>query len=144
MLRPTRSEPEAGGIKPAAQGVDLALDPEHHRLFAAGRNPTTLVIMDATDEKVLESFPISAGVDGNIYDPATDLVFSSTRAGVLHVFREDSADMLSPLEEMKTEYGAKTMGLAPTTHNLFLVTSDFTPPGGPKGDRKAIKEQPAC
>jgi hypothetical protein len=73
-------------IKPAAQGVALALDPEQHRLFAAGRNPTTLVIMDATDGKVLESFPISAGVDGNIYDPATDLVFSSTRAGVLHVF----------------------------------------------------------
>jgi hypothetical protein len=98
--------------------------------------------MDATDGKVLESFPISAGVDGNIYDPATDLVFSSTRAGVLHVFREDSADMLSPLEEMKTEYGAKTMGLAPTTHNLFLVTSDFTPPGGPKAIAKPSRNSP--
>jgi DNA-binding beta-propeller fold protein YncE len=126
-------------IKPAGQGVALALDPEHHRLFAAGRNPAALVMMDATDGKVLESFPISAGVDANIYDPATGLVFSSTRAGVLHVFREDSADKLSLLEEIKTEYGAKTMGLDPTNHNLFLVTSDFTPPSGPKGDRKAIK-----
>src|SRR3984893_17301015 len=126
-------------IKPAGQGVALALDPEHRRLFAAGRNPTTLVMMDADDGKVLESFPISAGVDANLYDPATGLVFSSTRAGVLHVFREDSADKLSPVEEIKTEYGAKTMGLDPTTHNLFLVTSDFTPPSGPQGDRKAIK-----
>ena len=31
------------------------------------------------------------------------------------------------------------MGLDPKTHNLFLVTADFTPPSGPKGDRKTIK-----
>jgi DNA-binding beta-propeller fold protein YncE len=126
-------------IKPAGQGVAIALDPEHHRLFAAGRSPATLVSMDADNGNVLESFPITAGVDANVYDPATGLVFSSTRAGVVHVFHEDSADKLTPLEEIKTEYGAKTMGLDPTTHNLFLVTSDFTPPSGPKGDRKAIK-----
>ena len=126
-------------IKPAGQAVALALDPEHHRLFSAGRNPSALVMMDADSGKVLQSFPITAGVDANIYDPATGLVFSSTRAGVLHVFHEDSPDTLTVLEEIKTEYGAKTMGLDPKTHNLFLVTSDFTPASGPKGDRKAIK-----
>jgi DNA-binding beta-propeller fold protein YncE len=126
-------------IKPAGQAVALAMDTEHHRLFSAGRNPTTLVLMDADNGKVLQSFPITAGVDANIYDPETGLVFSSTRAGVLHVFREESPDKLTPLEEIKTEYGAKTMGLDPKTHNLFLVTSDFTPASGPKGDRKAIK-----
>ena len=75
-------------------------------------------MMDADNGKVLESFPISAGVDANIYDPATGLVFSSTRAGVLHVFHEDSADKLSPVEEIKTEYGAKTMGLDPSDAQL--------------------------
>jgi DNA-binding beta-propeller fold protein YncE len=126
-------------VKPAGQVVALALDSEHHRLFSAGRNPTTLVMMDADSGKVLQSFPIAAGVDANIYDPATGLVFSATRAGVLHVFHEDSPDMLTPVEEIKTEYGAKTMGLDPRTQNLFLVTSDFSPPSGPKGDRKTIK-----
>lgn len=126
-------------VKPAGQAVALALDREHHRLFSAGRNPTMLVMMDADNGKVLESFPISAGVDANIYDPATSLVFSSTRAGVLHVFHEDSPDKLTPVEEIKTEYGAKTMGLDPKTQNLFLVTSDFTPPSGSNGNRKTIK-----
>ena len=126
-------------VKPAGQAVALALDREHHRLFSAGRNPTTLVMMDADNGKVLQSFPITAGVDANIYDPATGLVFSSTRAGVLHVFREDSPDKLTPVEEIKTEYGAKTMALDPKTQNLFLVTSDFTSPSEPKGARKAIK-----
>jgi YVTN family beta-propeller protein len=125
--------------KPAGQSVALALDREHHRLFSAGRNPAILVMMNADNGKVLQSFPIAAGVDGNIYDPATGLVFSSTRAGVLHVFHVDSPDKLTPMEEIKTEYGAKTIGLDPKTQNLFLVTSDFAPPAGPKGDRKAIK-----
>jgi hypothetical protein len=125
--------------KPAGQSVALALDREHRRLFSAGRNPAMLVMMNADNGKVLQSFPLSAGVDGNTYDPATGFVFSSTRAGVLHVFHEDSPDKLSPVEEIKTEYGAKTIGLDPKTHNLFLVTADFTPPAGPKGDRKAIK-----
>jgi DNA-binding beta-propeller fold protein YncE len=126
-------------IKPAGQAVALALDPQHHRLFSAGRNPTTLVLMDADNGKVLQSFPITAGVDANIFDPATGLVFSSTRAGVLHVFHEDAPDKLTPLEEIKTEYGAKTMGLDPKTHNIFLVTSDFAPASEPNGSRKAIK-----
>jgi hypothetical protein len=126
-------------IKPAGQAVAIALDTEHHRLFSAGRNPTTLVMMNADDGEVLQSFPIAAGVDANIYDPATGLLFSSTRAGVLHVFHEDAPDKLTPVEEVKTEYGAKTMGLDPKTRNLFLVTSDFTLPSGPNGDRKAIK-----
>jgi DNA-binding beta-propeller fold protein YncE len=125
--------------KPAAQSVALALDAEHHRLFSAGRNPTTLVMMDADTGKVLQSFPISAGVDGNVYDPATGLVFTATRAGVLHVFHEDSPDKLTPVEEIKTEFGAKTIALDPKTHNLFLVTADFTPPSGANGNRKTIK-----
>ena len=126
-------------IKPAGQAVALALDTEHRRLFSAGRNPAALVLMDADNGKVLQSFPITAGVDANIFDPTTGLVFSSTRAGVLHVFHEDSPDKLTPVEEIKTEYGAKTMGLDPKTHNIFLVTSDFTPASEPNGARKAIK-----
>jgi DNA-binding beta-propeller fold protein YncE len=126
-------------VKPVGQPVAIAFDPEHHRLFSAGRNPATLVMMDADNGKVLQSFPITAGVDANTYDPATGFVFSSTRTGMLHVFHEDSPDNLTPIDEVKTEYGAKTMGLDPKTHNLFLVTADFTPPNGPNGDRKASR-----
>jgi DNA-binding beta-propeller fold protein YncE len=126
-------------VKPAGQAVALAMDLEHHRLFSSGRNPTTLVMMDADNGKVLQSFPITAGVDANIYDPATGFVLTSTRAGVLHVFHEDSPDKLTAVEEIKTEYGAKTMGLDAKTHNLFLTTSDFTSPAQPNGARKAIK-----
>jgi hypothetical protein len=55
-------------------------------------------------------FPITAGVDANVFEPATGLLFVSTREGMIHIFHEDSPDKLREVETVKTEYGAKTMG----------------------------------
>ena len=87
--------------------------------------------MDADNGKVLQSFPISGGVDAAAFEPETGLVFVSTREGMLHIYHEDSPDKLSEVQTVKTEYGAKTMALDPRTHRVFLSTSDFDPPAAP-------------
>jgi hypothetical protein len=115
-------------VAPAGTPVAMAMDRQHRRLFSAGRGPQMLVMMDADNGKVLQSLPITAGVDATIFEPETGLVFVSTREGMIHIFHEDSPDKLSEVQTVKTEYGAKTMGLDPKTHNLFLSTSDFDPP----------------
>ena len=125
-------------VAPAGEPVAITLDQEHERLFSAGRGPALLVMMDADSGKVLQSFPISDGVDSCAFDPDSNMVFASSRAGKIHVFHEDSADKLSQVDTIETEYGAKTMAIDPKTHNLFLSTSDFGPPSGPKGRRPAI------
>src|SRR5467141_691615 len=56
-------------VAPAGEPVAITLDQEHRRLFSAGRGPALLVMMDADSGKVLESFPISEGVDSNVFDP---------------------------------------------------------------------------
>ena len=60
---------------------------------------------------------------------------------MIHVFHEDSPDKFSEVETVKTEYGAKTMGLDTKTHSLFLDTADFGPPvtstAGRPGPRRA-------
>ena len=94
--------------------------------------------MDADSGKVLQSFPVSNGADTNVFDPASGMLFTSTRASKVHVFHEDSADKLSQVETIDTEYGTKTMTLDPKIHNLFLSTSDFGPAAGPNGRRPAI------
>ena len=128
-------------VAPAGGPTALAMDTQHRRLFSAGRNPQMLVVMDADSGKVIQSFPISAGVDAAAYDPETGLIFASTREGMIHIFHEDSPDKLSEVETVKTEYGAKTMGLDTKTHNLFLDTADFSPPStsttGRPGPRRA-------
>jgi DNA-binding beta-propeller fold protein YncE len=112
-------------VAPAGAPTALAIDLEHHRLFSAGRKPQMLVVLDADSGKIVQSFPISAGVDAAAYDPKTGLIFASTREGMIHVFHEDSPDRYSVVETVKTEYGAKTMGLDTQTHNVFVDTVDF-------------------
>src|SRR3984957_14393211 len=116
---------------PAGAPTALAMDVEHHRLFSAGRKPQMLVVLDSDSGKIIQSFPISGGVDAAAYEPETGLVFTSTREGVVHVFHEDSPDKYSEVETIKTEIGAKTMGLDIKTHNLFLDTADFAPAPSP-------------
>jgi DNA-binding beta-propeller fold protein YncE len=125
-------------VAPAGEPVAISLDKEHERVFSSGRGPALLVMMDATGGKVIQSFPISEGVDSSVFDPGSDTVFASSRAGKIHVFHEDSADKLSALDPIETEYGAKTMAIDPKTHNLFLSTSAFGPAAGPKARRPAI------
>jgi DNA-binding beta-propeller fold protein YncE len=122
-------------LRPAGAPTALAMDVQHHRLFSAGRNPQMMVVLDSDSGKILQSFPISAGVDAAAYDPETGLIFVSTREGMVHVFHEDSSDKFSEAETIKTEYGAKTMGLDTKTHKLFLDTADFGPAPAPTADR---------
>jgi DNA-binding beta-propeller fold protein YncE len=130
-------------VAPAGTPVAMEMDREHRRLFASGRDPQFLVMMDADNGKVIQSLPISSGVDANVFDPETGLLFVSTRVGKLHIFHEDSPDKLTEVETVNTEFGAKTMGFDPKTHNLFLATADFgAPPAptqkNPHPERKAI------
>ncbi len=130
-------------VAPAGGPTALAMDIKHRRLFSAGRNPQTLVVMDADSGKVIQSFPISAGVDAAAYEPETGMIFASTREGMIHIFHEDSPEKFSEVETVKTEFGAKTMGLDTKTHNLFVDTADFGPPaasaaGRPGGRRAAV------
>ena len=127
-------------VAPAGRPTALAIDIKHQRLFSAGRNPQMLVVMDASNGKVIQTFPISGGVDAAAYEPDTGMVFASTREGMIHIFHEDSPDKFSEVETIKTEFGAKTMGLDTKTHNLFVDTADFSPPetsaGGQPGPRR--------
>jgi DNA-binding beta-propeller fold protein YncE len=116
---------------PAGTVTALAMDIKNQRLFSAGRNPQFLVMMDANNGRVIQSFPISAGVDAAVFETETGLLFVSTREGMVHIFHEDSPDKLSEVQTLKTEYGAKTMAIDPKTHNIFLSTSDFDPPAPP-------------
>jgi YVTN family beta-propeller protein len=122
-------------VVPAGGPSALAMDRLHRRLFIAGRNPQMLAILDADTGKVIQSFPISSGADADVYEPDTGLVFVSTREGMIHIFHEDTPDKFSAVDTVKTEYGAKTMGLDTKTHDLFLDTADFGPPPAPTPQR---------
>src|ERR1022692_1506714 len=106
-------------VSPAGQPVSMAMDRERRRLFIAGRNPQSLVVMNADNGKIVgQAFPIGARVDATVYDAATGMVAVSTGEGTIHIFHQDSPDQLSLVETVKTEFGAKTMALDPKTHKI--------------------------
>ena len=117
--------PLAPGTTPTAMAMDL----KHRRLFIGGRNKT-LTIMDADSGKTLQTLPITTGVDANIYDRDSGLLYVSTREAI-HIFHEDSPDKFTEIQTVKTDFGAKTMGLDTSTHRLFLDTADFGPAPAP-------------
>jgi YVTN family beta-propeller protein len=126
-------------IAPAGQATALDMDVQHKRLFIGGRNQI-LAVMDAENGKVLQTFPIGSGVDTNIFEPKSGLLFTATREGTLHVFHEDRADKFRVVETVKTEFGARNMALDPKTHKLFIDTADFAPAAAPTADQP--KPQP--
>jgi len=122
-------------IAPAGAPAPIAMDREHRRLFVAGREPAMLVVMNADDGRVIQSFPLSNGADAEVYEAKTGLVFVSTREGWIHIFHEDSPDHYSEAGKVKTEFGAKTMAYDPTTERIFVDTADFGKPPEPTAER---------
>jgi len=122
-------------VAPAGLPTSMAMDRQHRRLFIGARNPKLMVVMNADSGSVIKMFEIGDRVDANAYEPGTGQVFAATREGTLHIFHEDSPDNFSMVETIKTEFGAKTMGLDPKTHNLYLDTSDFGPPTAPTAEQ---------
>jgi DNA-binding beta-propeller fold protein YncE len=130
-------------VAPAGAPAAMEMDREHRRLFSSGRAPQFVVMMDADNGKIIQSLPISAGVDGSVYEPATALLFVSTRDGKVHIFHEDSPDKLTEVQTLKTEFGAGTIGIDPKTHNLFLTAADFGPaPAAPTKENPEAERKP--
>jgi DNA-binding beta-propeller fold protein YncE len=107
-------------------GSGLAIDVKHHRLFIGCHNGK-MVMMDNTDGKVLASVPIGEGVDACRFDPGTQLAFASCGNGTTTIAREEG-DQLTVVQTLKTERGARTMALDPTTHKIYLATAQFEAP----------------
>jgi len=107
-------------IAPGEEASGMAIDLEHHRLFVGCHNKL-MEMIDYTNGKVVASVPIGDGVDGNAFDPATQLAFSSNGEGNVTIAHEDSPDKLTVVQTLKTQKGARTMALDPKTHNIYLV-----------------------
>ena len=107
---------------PGGSPVGMSLDRVHRRLFIGCRKPQKLVVMSAEDGKILADLPIGAGVDATQFDGDA---FASCRDGTLAVARETAPGKFQIVQTVETRSGARTMGLDPTTHAIFLPTAEF-------------------
>ncbi len=111
-------------IAPGDEPSGLALDTQTNRLFAVCGNKL-MIIVDAKSGKTITTLPIGEGCDGVVFDPKLKLAFASCGDGTITVIKEDKNDKFSVLETVKSQKGARTICLNPTTGSLYLTTSDF-------------------
>jgi YVTN family beta-propeller protein len=103
----------------------LAIDREHHRIFASCSNKV-MVVMNADSGIVMATLPIGEGSDFASFDPQRDLAYSSNRDGTLSVIAEISPDKFVSLPPIQTQIGARTMAIDSKTGRIYLVTAEMT------------------
>jgi hypothetical protein len=106
----------------------LAIDVKHNILFAACRNPQTMVILNAANGKILDALPIGAGTDGAVFNPKTMEAFSSQADGTLTIIKENSSTSFVVEQTLKTLPRAKTLTLDSKKDQIVLITAEFAPP----------------
>jgi DNA-binding beta-propeller fold protein YncE len=115
-------------VAPGGAPVGMSIDRNNRRLFIGCRKPQKLIVMNTDNGKVLADLPIGEGVDATKTDGGQ--AFASCRDGSLTVAAERSG-RFEIIQTVKTSSGARTMGLDPTTHRIYLPTAEFEelPPG---------------
>lgn len=131
----------------------LALDIKNHVLFAACARSSAvppvqpaqpmMVILSATDGKILANLPLAGGSDGAVFNPATMEAFSTHGNGTLTVVKENSPTSFEVEENLQTMLGARTLTLDTKTNRIFTMSVERgpappPPPGGGRGGQAPV------
>jgi DNA-binding beta-propeller fold protein YncE len=118
-------------IAPAEGATGLAIDLKNHRLFAGaamGRGAGVIVVMDSTNGKIVATMPAGAGIDATAFDPGTGYAYASSGgSGTVTIIKGDTPDKYSLVQTLTTAPNARTMGLDPKTHNIYLAATEAVP-----------------
>lgn len=124
----------------------LAVDAKNNILFAAcaqsrtaGQPPApVMVILRATDGRIITTLPLAGGSDGATFNPQTMEAFSSHSNGTLTVIREASPTSFAVAQNLQTMAGARTLSLDPKTGRIYVMSVErgpapAPPPAGGRG-----------
>ncbi|CAN5513570.1 hypothetical protein BH11BAC3_BH11BAC3_39400 [soil metagenome] len=113
-------------IAPGDGPTGLAFDAVTHRLFAGCEK--LLMVINADNGAIVDKIAIGDGCDGVAFDAATKTIYTSNGAdGTMTVIKEITGDKYQVVENLATKKGARTITLDPSTHKIYLPTSDMMP-----------------
>ena len=127
---------ETWSLAPCGLPSSMDMDREHERIFIGCRSGV-MAVVDGNSGKVITTQPIGKGVDATEFDAGRHLIYFSTGEGTLSIFRQDSPDQYTRVEDVKTQNGARTMALDRKTGTAYLSVAEFGPqpeaaPGQPR------------
>jgi DNA-binding beta-propeller fold protein YncE len=110
----------------------LAINEKHDTVFTVCGNAKMLVL-DATNGRVISTVKTGDGTDAAAYDAGTGYAFASNGAGTITVVKR-SGNGYELAENITTIKSARTMTFDPNSHKLFTVGAKFEPPA--PGERR--------
>ncbi|HVY73633.1 MAG TPA: hypothetical protein VG890_02320 [Puia sp.] len=119
------SKVESNWPLPAEGPTGLAIDKKTKRLFAGCDG--FLVVMNATNGKIVEKLPIGDGCDGVAFDNSLKYIFASCGEGKLSIVQEYSGDQFKVIDNVPTKRSARTLAIDEHTHEVFLPAADLQP-----------------
>jgi len=109
----------------------LAIDVKNEILFAGCRAPQMMMILSATDGKILDALPIGSTADSAVFNPETNEAYSAQIDGTLTIIKETSPTSFAEEQTVQTKDSAKQMVWDSKTNRILLIAADFLPPTGP-------------
>ena len=110
-------------IAPGEGPTGIAYDAKTKRLFAACDK--LLIVLDATNGKVVDKITIGGGCDGVVFDAGTKNIYTSNGEGTITVIHEETAAKFTVIETIPTKKGARTIALDNTSHLVYMPTAEF-------------------
>ena len=115
-------------LAPGESPSGLAIDTRTNRLFSTCSDSKLLIVMDATNGKIVAKLPMGNGVDGAAFDENKKIIFAPDgRSGTIASYKEKSANEFEDLGIITTKAGARTITIDKKTGDLFLPTAEFEP-----------------
>jgi YVTN family beta-propeller protein len=119
-LKIEKEWPLAPGTGPSG----LAMDTKNNRLFSACSDSKLMVVMDATNGKVIKSLPIGSNCDGLIFIPEEKNIITSNGDGTLTVIHQNDKDNYEVIQTVQTRKSARTITYDPSTKKIYLSSAD--------------------
>jgi len=93
--------------------------------------PQMMVILSATDGKIITRLPLAGGSDGATFNPATMEAFSTHGNGTMTIVKEKSPKSFEVEQNLPTMNGARTVTFDKKTGHLFAMAQEYAPPPPP-------------
>ncbi|HEY5368764.1 MAG TPA: YncE family protein [Hanamia sp.] len=129
-------------LAPGEGPSGLAIDKKASRLFSTCSDSKLLIVMDATNGKIVAKLPMGNGVDGAAFDENKKIIFAPDgRSGTIAAYKVTSANTFEDLGTITTKMGARTIAIDQKTGMLFLPTAAFET-ADPKNPQERPKMKP--
>ncbi len=121
----TKTVIKSYSLLPGEAPTGLVYDNKSNHLFAGCGDNAKLIIIDATNGKIVDSFAIDKGCDGVAFDTSKKLIYTSNGNGSISVIKQDTKYKYKKLADVITKKGTRTLCIDNDTNTIYMPTADF-------------------